>query len=292
MADEELPVIAKFEVRRRAYLAPDGAILRDLPNFAADQNLIVSMYRGMALARAFDLRAVSLQRTGRLGTYATSLGQEAVAVGIASAMRPEEGHRRARLSRGGGSAVPSRRQLLRSFNPGVICGHDSVTSSRYVEARAGGTMPTIASKHRSSFGTDCVQCGNELIAPERSEYRGGRHVLHLWRCPNCGHSFEVIWSADTRFAAPAESSNRGVNRHVQFRREIFARPSTRSMKSAIAKLITLRLISRLTVDGARPRPWAICRIDRPTAMPREISSRSSSLSAAKALRRGAGTIPP
>jgi 2-oxoisovalerate dehydrogenase E1 component alpha subunit len=90
MADEELPVIAKFEVRRRAYLAPDGAILRDLPNFAADQNLIVSMYRGMALARAFDLRAVSLQRTGRLGTYATSLGQEAVAVGIASAMRPED----------------------------------------------------------------------------------------------------------------------------------------------------------------------------------------------------------
>ena len=72
MADEELPVIAKFEVRRRAYLAPDGAILRDLPNFAADQNSIVSMYRGMALARAFDLKAVSLQRTGRLGTYAVA----------------------------------------------------------------------------------------------------------------------------------------------------------------------------------------------------------------------------
>ena len=51
----------------------------------------------------------------------------------------------------------------------------------------------------------------------------------------------------------------------------------------------LRLISRLTVDGARPRPWAMCRIDRSTAMPREISSRSSSLSAAKALRRCAGT---
>jgi len=54
----------------------------------------------------------------------------------------------------------------------------------------------------------------------------------------------------------------------------------------------LRLISRLTVDGARPRPRAIRRIDWPTAMPREISSRSSSLSAAKALRRGAGAMPP
>jgi len=87
---EELPVIANFEVRRRAYLAPDGGILHHLPNFANDRDLIISMYRGMALARTFDLRAVSLQRTGRLGTYATSLGQEAVTVGIASAMRPED----------------------------------------------------------------------------------------------------------------------------------------------------------------------------------------------------------
>jgi 2-oxoisovalerate dehydrogenase E1 component alpha subunit len=90
IADEELPVIAKFKVRRRAYIGPDGTAVCNLPDFASDQNLVVSMYRGMALARAFDLKAVSLQRTGRLGTYATSLGQEAVAVGIASAMRPED----------------------------------------------------------------------------------------------------------------------------------------------------------------------------------------------------------
>src|SRR5256885_16133427 len=43
----------------------------------------------MVLTRAFDLKAVSLQRTGRLGTYAVSLGQEAVSVGVASAMRDE-----------------------------------------------------------------------------------------------------------------------------------------------------------------------------------------------------------
>jgi hypothetical protein len=29
--DEPLPVIARFEVRRRAYLAPDGSINRQLP---------------------------------------------------------------------------------------------------------------------------------------------------------------------------------------------------------------------------------------------------------------------
>jgi 2-oxoisovalerate dehydrogenase E1 component alpha subunit len=90
MADEELPVIARFEVRRRSYLAPDGAVLRPLPRFASDIDVLISLYRGMVLTRAFDLKAVSLQRTGRLGTYAVSLGQEAVSVGIASAMREED----------------------------------------------------------------------------------------------------------------------------------------------------------------------------------------------------------
>jgi 2-oxoisovalerate dehydrogenase E1 component alpha subunit len=90
MADEGLPVIARFEVRRRSYLAPDGTVLRPLPDFASDMAKLLALYRGMVLTRAFDLKAVSLQRTGRLGTYAVSLGQEAVAVGIASAMRQED----------------------------------------------------------------------------------------------------------------------------------------------------------------------------------------------------------
>jgi 2-oxoisovalerate dehydrogenase E1 component alpha subunit len=89
-ADEDLPVIARFEVRHRAYLAPDGSIHRRLPAFASDTRLLVRLYRAMVLVRAFDLKAVALQRTGRLGTYAASLGQEAVSVGVASAMRNED----------------------------------------------------------------------------------------------------------------------------------------------------------------------------------------------------------
>lgn len=34
-ADEQLPGIARFEVRRRAYLAPGGSINRRLPAFAS-----------------------------------------------------------------------------------------------------------------------------------------------------------------------------------------------------------------------------------------------------------------
>lgn len=89
-ADEQLPVIAHFEVRYRNYLAPDGSINRKLPVFASDTPLLVTLYRAMVLVRAFDLKAVALQRTGRLGTYAASLGQEAVSVGVASAMREED----------------------------------------------------------------------------------------------------------------------------------------------------------------------------------------------------------
>ena len=58
IADEELPVIARFEVRRRSYLAPDGTVLRRLPHFASDTNVLVSLYRGMTLTRAFDTKAV------------------------------------------------------------------------------------------------------------------------------------------------------------------------------------------------------------------------------------------
>jgi 2-oxoisovalerate dehydrogenase E1 component alpha subunit len=90
MADEDLPVVAHFDVRHRSYLAADGTALRSPPASLADARSLIPLYRAMVLTRAFDLKAVSLQRTGRLGTYAVSLGQEAVSVGVASAMRDED----------------------------------------------------------------------------------------------------------------------------------------------------------------------------------------------------------
>jgi len=52
-------------------------------------------------------------------------------------------------------------------------------------------MTTILSNRRSKFGMTCVQCSNELIAPEWSEYRNERQVRHLWHC----------WECDFRFAS-------------------------------------------------------------------------------------------
>ena len=59
-------------------------------------------------------------------------------------------------------------------------------------------MLTIASKRRSSFGIECVQCDSELIAPERSEYFNGSDIRHIWRCGRCDCCFEVISPADTK----------------------------------------------------------------------------------------------
>ena len=50
----------------------------------------------------------------------------------------------------------------------------------------------IESDLRSIFGMTCVQCDNELIAPEWSEYRSKHQNRHLWRCWKCNCCFETI----------------------------------------------------------------------------------------------------
>ena len=82
--------MACLEFRQTRYLAPDGTPVGAVPAFAQDRNELKRLYRAMVLARSFDTKAIALQRTGRLGTYASSLGQEAVAVGTAAAMQPED----------------------------------------------------------------------------------------------------------------------------------------------------------------------------------------------------------
>ncbi len=83
-------VAARFEILRRRHLAPDGTACGPWPAFAQDPAALAAMYRAMVRTRAFDQKAVALQRTGRLGTFASSLGQEAVGVGIGAAMRAED----------------------------------------------------------------------------------------------------------------------------------------------------------------------------------------------------------
>lgn len=72
------------------FIDASGKSVRELPKFAHEPNALIPFYRAMVFVRAFDEKAVALQRTGRLGTYASSLGEEAVGVGLASAMQTED----------------------------------------------------------------------------------------------------------------------------------------------------------------------------------------------------------
>ena len=53
---------------------------------------------------------------------------------------------------------------------------------------------TFGIDRRSTFGINCVRCKDELIAPEKSEYRHGTHIRHQWHCSNCETSFESLES--------------------------------------------------------------------------------------------------
>ena len=80
--------VVTFEIRKGAFLGMGGDVLQPLPNRWAEA--LPSMYRWLHLTRAFDNKAIELQRTGRLGTYASSLGQEAIGVGVGVAMSAED----------------------------------------------------------------------------------------------------------------------------------------------------------------------------------------------------------
>ena len=82
---------ATFEIEYLQYLDADGKLVRDdLPAIARDVRQLVELYKLMLFTRTFDAKAVALQRTGKLGTYASCLGHEAAHIAIGSAMQEDD----------------------------------------------------------------------------------------------------------------------------------------------------------------------------------------------------------
>lgn len=81
--------VASFEVNYTRYLDPEGNLIQDLPSHITSQN-IIDLYRTMVRLRAFDSKAIALQRTGQMGTYASTLGQEAISTAIGYAMQKND----------------------------------------------------------------------------------------------------------------------------------------------------------------------------------------------------------
>jgi pyruvate dehydrogenase E1 component alpha subunit len=92
LASETPPteLAAQFEVRHTRLLDPDGRARAPLPEPFSDATALTSLYEEMLALRLFDAKAVALQRTGRLGTYPSCLGQEATAIALGRAMARED----------------------------------------------------------------------------------------------------------------------------------------------------------------------------------------------------------
>ena len=83
--------MASFDVQYTQYLDKQGQVTtNDLPALAHRSQDLIRMYRLMVRTRVFDAKAIALQRTGQLGTYASCLGQEAIGAAVGEAMRPED----------------------------------------------------------------------------------------------------------------------------------------------------------------------------------------------------------
>ena len=85
-----MTLAARFEIEYLQCLTPDGELAGPLPPAVRDPEALVPLFEQMLFVRTFDSKAIALQRTGKLGTYAASLGHEATHVGIGAAMAPQD----------------------------------------------------------------------------------------------------------------------------------------------------------------------------------------------------------
>ncbi len=85
-----LTTVARFEIQYTQFLDEKGECKGALPPFAEDKSTLLNLYRTMVQTRAFDKKAIALQRTGKMGTYAPITGQEAISTAIGHAMQTQD----------------------------------------------------------------------------------------------------------------------------------------------------------------------------------------------------------
>lgn len=83
-------IVAQFNITYTQFINPRGELTQPLPAPYHEPETLIQLYEYLVLNRVFDAKVVALQRTGRMGTYPSSLGQEAVGVGVGQAMAKED----------------------------------------------------------------------------------------------------------------------------------------------------------------------------------------------------------
>lgn len=85
-----MTTVAQFAITHRQFLDEKGELKDSSLPLAKDKDTLVKLYRTMVCTRLFDKKAIALQRTGKMGTYAPIHGQEALSAAIGHAMQPED----------------------------------------------------------------------------------------------------------------------------------------------------------------------------------------------------------
>lgn len=83
-------IAAEFSIPYKHYLSEEGVLSSECPTGILSSEELLKLYEAMCLLRAFDVKAVKLQRTGQLGTYPSCLGQEAISVAVGHAMKSSD----------------------------------------------------------------------------------------------------------------------------------------------------------------------------------------------------------
>jgi 2-oxoisovalerate dehydrogenase E1 component alpha subunit len=83
-------IIEQFDVSYYQYLNEESKLTDEKIPLAEDNETLLRLYRLMVLVRTMDSKAIALQRTGKLGTYPSTRGQEAVFVGVGHAMEKKD----------------------------------------------------------------------------------------------------------------------------------------------------------------------------------------------------------
>lgn len=85
-----MTIVARFEVPFVQVLNENSELSSTLPDFASSKETLLHLYRVMLQTRLFDKKAIALQRTGQMGTYAPINAQEAISTAIGHALMPED----------------------------------------------------------------------------------------------------------------------------------------------------------------------------------------------------------
>ncbi len=81
--------IASFAVQHLQFLNEHSQLTQSLPeNITAEK--LLTFYRQMSLTHQLDRKAVNMQRTGKMGTYPSARGQEAVSIGMGNTLQAKD----------------------------------------------------------------------------------------------------------------------------------------------------------------------------------------------------------